>query len=89
MQHLHNDNAFYESITYDLNFRNSYCKNTVQDFKPEIFSRFGLTQLIDIPTKITQDTMSLIDLFSMNNIKNINCHRSLTRIADQDGAVLN
>ena len=52
---------------------------------PDIFSSFGFKQLIDIPTRTTGDTISLIDLFFVDKTEDIVCHGTLPRIADHDG----
>ena len=57
-----------ELIASDLNFGNSYCKfpilatKPVDKSAPDLLSGFGFTQLIDIPTCVTSDTISLVDL---------------------------
>ena len=62
-------NATQKIIASDLNFGNCYCKYPILNPKPldatapDLFSSYGFTQLIDIPTRITDNTMSLIDLF--------------------------
>ena len=40
---------------------------------------------LDIPTRITENTISLIDLFHVNKPDDIVCHGTLHRIADHDG----
>ena len=55
---------------------------------PDVFSSYGFSQLIDIPTRITEDTVSLIDLFFVDNIDDISCHGTLPKIADHDGIVV-
>ena len=37
---------------------------------PDLFSSYGFQQLIDIPTRTTDATLSLIDLFDLNNPDN-------------------
>ena len=41
--------------------------------------------MIDIPTRTTGDTISLIDLFFADKTGDIVCHGTLPRIADHDG----
>ena len=53
-----------------------------------LISSFGFTQLIDIPTRITQNTISLIDLIFEFNTENVVCHGTLPRIADHDGVLV-
>ena len=91
LQNLSNYEATYKIITSDLNFGNCYCKYPELNHKaldalaPDIFSSFGFTQLIDIPTRTTGDTISLIDLFFADKTEDIVCHGTLPRIADHDG----
>ena len=46
---------------------------------------FGYTQVIDIPTRITNDCTSLIDLLYLQNIDSVTLHGVLPRIADHEG----
>ena len=92
---LNNYNAAnYKIIASDLNFGNCYCKYPILDPKPldswapDIFSAYGYNQLIDIPTRTTETTLSLIDLFFINNSENIMCHGTLPKIADHDGIIV-
>ena len=86
-------NAIYKIITSDLNFGNCYCKypllnhKPLDAFAPDIFTSHGFTQIIDIPTRITEDTISLIDLFFVDNVEDIVCHGTLTQIAYHDGVI--
>ena len=67
-------------ILSDLNFGNVYCKHPVLSPKPldnsapELFCSHNYKQLIDIPTRVTSKTISLIDLLFTNNQDNIQCH---------------
>ena len=92
LQQLSNyDKAAYKLIAGDLNFGNCYCKVPILSPKPldatapDLFSSYGFQQLIDIPTRITENTISLIDLFHVNKPDDIVCHGTLHRIADHDG----
>ena len=91
LQKINDHTATYKIITSDLNFGNCYCKYPILSHKPldalapDVFSSYGFTQLIDIPTRITENTISLIDLFFADNIEDIVCHGTLPRIADHDG----
>ena len=91
---LANHNSTYKVVTSDLNFGNCYCKFPVLNpkpldaYAPDIFTSFGFTQLIDIPTRLSSDTASLIDLFFTNSVDNIECHGTLPKIADHDGIVM-
>ena len=90
---LNNHKSNYKIITSDLNFGNCYCKFPILDQKPldaiapDLFSSQGFTQLIDIPTRITEGTISLIDLFFVDNSEDIVCHGTLPKIADHDGVL--
>ena len=91
LQNINNHTATYKIITSDLNFGNCYCKNPILNHKPldatapDVFSSYGFSQLIDIPTRITENTISLIDLFFADKTEDIACHGTLPRIADHDG----
>ena len=93
LQKLQSHKATYKIVTSDLNFGNCYCKYPILAPKPldatapDLFANYGLTQIIDIPTRITEDTTSLIDLFFSNNTEDIVCHGTLPRIADHDGVL--
>ena len=52
---------------------------------PELFSSHGFQQLIDIPTFMTTNTVSLIDLVFSDNIDNIQCQGTVSPIADHEG----
>ena len=78
-------------LASDFNLGNVYCKFPSLSPKPldntasELFATHGLSQLIDIPTRITQKCTLLIDLIFCRNIDNIQCHGTLPPIADHDG----
>ena len=55
---------------------------------PDLFSSFGFHQLIDIPTRITENTISLISLIYVNKPDDVICHGTLHRIADHDGVLV-
>ena len=86
--------ANYKIISSDLNFGNSYCKSPILTPKPldsvapDLFASYGFQQLIDIPTRTTETTISLIDLIFINNPENVICHGTLPRIADHDGTLV-
>ena len=75
----------------DLNFGNIYYKfptlspKPLNNTAPELFVTHGLSQLIDIPTRVTQNCTSLIDLIFCRNIDKIQCHGTLPPIADHEG----
>ena len=50
-----------------------------------MFSSHGFQQLIDIPTRVTSTTTSLIDLIFVNDPENIKKFGTLPKIADHDG----
>ena len=85
--------ANYKIIASDLNFGNTYCKYPILNPKPldseaaDLFASFGFQQLIDIPTRVIETTISLIDLFYINNCENVLCHGTLPKIADHDGII--
>ena len=62
------DKAVYKIISGDLNYGNSYCKVPVLDAKPldstapDLFSSYVFFQLIDIPTRVNENSVSLISL---------------------------
>ena len=93
LQKLNSHRANYKIITSDLNFGNIYCKYPILSqkpldaFAPDLFTSLGFTQLIDIPTRVTEDTVSLIDLFFVDKTDDIICHGTLPKIADHDGIV--
>ena len=71
----------------DMNFGNVYSKSPkpLDSFAPDLFQMFGYTQFIDIPTHITNDCTSLIDLIYIHNIDSVTSHGILPRIADHEG----
>ena len=79
----------------DLNFGNIYCKFPILSPKPldalapELFSSHNYQQLIDIPTRVTANTTSLIDLIFTNNVDNIQSQGTLPPIADHEGIFVN
>ena len=81
-------------IASDLNFGNCYCKYPLLQPKPldasapDLYSSYGFCQIIDIPTRVTNDTTSLIDLFFVSNTRNIACHGTLPKIANHEGIVV-
>ena len=86
--------AKYKVIASDLNFGNCYCKSPILNPKPldsnapDLFSSYGFLQLIDIPTRITLNCLSLIDLIYVNQPDDVICHGTLPKIADHDGVVV-
>ena len=88
---LHNYNAYNKIIIGDQNFGNSYCLSPKLPHKPldssapDLFQSFGYSQLLDIPTRVTLDTMSLVDLCFVQCRDNLSCHGTLPRLSDHDG----
>ena len=73
----------------EKHFGNIYCKyptllpKTLDASAPDLYASFGFNQLIDIPTRVTEKTISLVDLIFIDNEKDVQCH--LPKIADHDG----
>ena len=95
LQQLSNyDRAEYKLMSGDLNFGNCYCKIPILNPKPldasapDLFSSFGFQQLIDIPTRVTENTVSLISLIYVNKPDDVICHGTLHKIADHDGVLV-
>ena len=63
-------------------------KKTFDAAAADLFSSFGFTQLIDIPTRVTENTIALIDLIFESNTQTISSHGTLPKIADHDGVVV-
>ena len=91
LSNLSKYNAETKIIASDLNFGNSYCKSPILPPKPldssapDLFASHGFTQLIDIPTRVTENTTSLISLIFVSNTDSVQRHGTLPRIADHDG----
>ena len=91
LSNLSKYNAETKIIASDLNFGNSYCKSPILPPKPldssapDLFASYGFSQLIDIPTRVTENSTSLIDLIFVSNTDNIQRHGTLPRLADHDG----
>jgi hypothetical protein len=94
LSQLSSYNATHKIIASDLNFGNCYCKYPVLNPKPldarapDLFSSYGFSQLIDIPTRVTHNTTSLIDLIFEFNTEGVVCHGTLPQIADHDGVLV-
>ena len=93
LSRLQSHNSTNKIIASDLNFGNMYCKYPILEPKPldatapDLFASFGMHQIIDIPTRVTADTTSLIDLFFTDNIADIQTQGTLPPIADHDGII--
>ena len=87
---LNHYEAKYKIISSDLNFGNCFCKSPILNPKPldsvapDLFASYGFQQLIDIPTRVTLVSVSLIDLIFINKPDDIICHGTLPQIADHD-----
>ena len=73
---------------------NCYCKDPELSQKPldstaaPLYAGYGYSQLIDIPTRITNDTISLIDLFFVQSESLVTEHGTLPQIADHEGVIV-
>ena len=82
------DKANYKVLAGDLNFGNCYCKIPILNPKPldstapDLFSSYGFNQLIDLSTRVTDNSVALIDLIYVNKPDDIICHGTSPRIAD-------
>ena len=91
LNNLKNYKSDIKIIASDLNFGNIYCKQPVllpkplDTSAPELYASFGFTQLIDIPTRVRGNTISLVDLFFVSCIDTVKSHGTLPPIADHDG----
>ena len=91
LRNLSNHKADIKIIASDLNFGNIYCKKPIlpskslDSFAPDLFASYGFRQLIDIPTRVTETTASLVDLIFINQEDLVQCHGTLPQIADHDG----
>ena len=81
-------------ISSDLNFGNCYCVEPILPPKPldksapQLFSSYGFNQLIDIPTRLTLTTTSLIDLLYVESQDLVDQFGTLPQIADHEGTLL-
>ena len=81
-------------IASDLNFGNIYSKcpllspKPLDSSAPDLFARLGFTQLIDRPTRVTNDTSALIDLLFVQNEDLVTQFGTLPKIADHDGILV-
>ena len=88
------DKAQYKLLLGDFNFGNLYCKIPILNPKPldarasDLFSSYGFHELIDIPTRVTENCSSLISLIYVNNSDDVVCHGTLHKIADHDGVLV-
>ena len=84
----------YKILSGDFNFGNIYCKSVELQPKPldqkasDLFSSYGFQQLIDIPTRFAENTVSLISLIFVNQSDDVVCHGTLHKIADHDGVLV-
>ena len=94
LQQLNSYKADYNLLAGDFNFGNVYCKSPLLNPKPldstapDLFSSLGFNQLIDIPTRVTENTVSLIDLIYVDKISEVVCHGTLQKMADHDGVIV-
>ena len=91
LNNLKNYKSDIKIIASDLNFGNVYCKQPIllpkplDNSAPELYASFGFKQLIDIPTRVRENTISLVDLFFVSCIDTVKSHGTLPPIADHDG----
>ena len=87
-------NAHNKIIMSDFNYGNIYCKypplpdKPLDSSAPELFESFGFHQILDIPTRTTDTTASLVDLIYVQNQDYLTCHGTLPKIADHDGTLV-
>ena len=83
--------AYTTIISGDLNFGNIYSKKLVLDPKPldheasDLYATYGYTQLIDIPTRISKNCTSLIDLIFSSRLDDVVIHGTIPGPADHEG----
>ena len=81
-------------VSSDLNWGNCFSVDPILPFKPldneasQVFSIFGFTQVIDVPTRVTHYTTSLIDLVFVDSMQYVEEFGTLPQIADHDGTLL-
>ena len=91
LNNLKNHKVDIKIIASDLNFGNIYCKQPIlvpkplDNTAPELFASFGFKQLIDIPTRVRENSTSLVDLFFVSCIDTVKSHGTLPPIADHYG----
>ena len=91
LRKLDNHTADNVIISSDMNYGNCYCKNPILNYKPldntapELFQSFGYSQLLDIPTRVTDTSTSLLDLIYVHNTDSVTAHGTLPQISDHDG----
>lgn len=94
LHELNNYKADSKLIVGDLNFGNIYCVSPTLEpkrldyFAPDTFTEHGFFQLIDIPTRVSQHSTSLLDLIFIDNIVNVVLHGTIPKIADHDGVLV-
>ena len=94
LQSLSQHDADVRIVSSDLNFGNCFCVEPILPFKPldnaasQVFSSFGFTEVIDVPTRVTTDTTSLIDLVFVDSLQFVEEFGTLPQIADHDGTLL-
>ena len=54
---------------------------------PDLFASYGFQQIIDIPTRVTLGSTSLIDLIFINKPDDLICHGTVPKIADHEGVL--
>ena len=75
----------------DLNFGSCYSKcpklphKPLDSSAPDLFQSFGYFQLLDIPTRLTLDTISLLDLCFVHSVDHLSSHGTLPKLSDHEG----
>jgi len=88
---LHDYKTDNKIIMSDLNFGSCFCKfpklphKPLDSSAPDLFQSFGYFQLLDIPTRVTHDTTSLLDLCFVHSIDHLSSHGTLPKLADHEG----
>ena len=54
----------------------------------DLFTCHGFQQIIDIPTRFAENTVSLISLIFVDNSDDVVCHGTVHKIADHDGVLV-
>ena len=91
LENLSNYNNNTGVLLGDLNFGNIYCKEPILEPKPldndasDLFAENGFTQVIDIPTRISQQSISLIDLIYVDNTENVLTNGTVNGLTDHLG----
>ena len=89
-----NHQAGLRVFTSDFNFGDCYGLEPQMEFKPldneapELFSSYNFTQWIDIPTRVSRRTLSLLDLIFVDSLDLVEEYGILPEISDHVGVLL-